>query len=75
MLVTTLLRLTGYAQEANVHTVTDKTDETGYGIGRRPRMALLIAIALPLALFAALAIAAQLWGVDSRPGLGDDHAR
>ena len=38
-------------------------------------MALLIAIALPLALFAAVAIAAQLWGVDSRPGLGDDHAR
>ena len=38
-------------------------------------MALLIAIALPLALFAALAVAAELWGVDSRPSLGDDHAR
>ena len=38
-------------------------------------MALFIAIVLPLALFAALAIAAELWGVDSRPNLGDDHAR
>jgi hypothetical protein len=38
-------------------------------------MALFIAVALPLALFTALAIAAQLWGVDSRPNLGDDHAR
>lgn len=38
-------------------------------------MALFIAIALPLALFAVLAIAADLWGVDSRPNLGDDHAR
>lgn len=38
-------------------------------------MALFITMALPLALFAALAVAANLWGVDSRPSLGDDHAR
>jgi hypothetical protein len=38
-------------------------------------MALLIEIALPLALFAILAIAAMSWGADSRPSLGDDHAR
>ena len=38
-------------------------------------MALFVAIALPLALLVALAIAADLWGVDSRPNVGDDHAR
>ena len=38
-------------------------------------MALLIAVAVPMAIFLALAIAADLWGVDSRPTLGDDHAR
>lgn len=38
-------------------------------------MALFIAIALPTAIFAAFAVAALLWGVDSRPNLGDDHAR
>ena len=26
-------------------------------------------------IFAALGVAASLWGVDSRPGMGDDHAR
>jgi hypothetical protein len=38
-------------------------------------MALLFAIAVPMAIFLAVAIAASLWGVDSRPNLGDDHAR
>jgi hypothetical protein len=38
-------------------------------------MVLFIEIALPLAFFAVLAIAAALWGADSRPSLGDDHAR
>lgn len=38
-------------------------------------MALFIAVAVPMAIFLALAIAAGLWGVDSRPSLGDDHAR
>jgi len=38
-------------------------------------MAFLIAVAVPVAIFFALAIAADLWGVDSRPKLGDDHAR
>jgi hypothetical protein len=38
-------------------------------------MVLFIEIALPLAIFAVLAIAAELWGADSRPSLGDDHAR
>jgi nitrogen fixation-related uncharacterized protein len=38
-------------------------------------MALLITVAIPMAIFLALAIAADLWGVDSRPNLGDDHAR
>ena len=26
-------------------------------------------------LFAVLGLAASIWGVDSRPGIGDDHAR
>jgi hypothetical protein len=26
-------------------------------------------------LFAALGLAASIWGVDSRPTIGDDHAR
>ena len=38
-------------------------------------MALLMTITALLSIFAALAIAADLWGVDSRPSLGDDHAR
>ena len=38
-------------------------------------MALYLAIAVPMVLFLAFAIAAHLWGVDSRPNLGDDHAR
>jgi hypothetical protein len=38
-------------------------------------MALFITVAVPMAIFLAVAIAANLWGVDSRPNLGDDHAR
>jgi hypothetical protein len=38
-------------------------------------MALFITVALPIAIFLVVAIAAGLWGVDSRPRLGDDHAR
>jgi hypothetical protein len=38
-------------------------------------VALFIEIALPVALLAILAIAAMSWGADSRPSLGDDHAR
>ena len=38
-------------------------------------MALLITVATLMAIFLAVAIAADLWGVDSRPNLGDDHAR
>jgi hypothetical protein len=38
-------------------------------------MALLMTVALPIAIFLVVAIAADLWGVDSRPSLGDDHAR
>jgi hypothetical protein len=43
--------------------------------GRRPRMALFMTVAVLISIFVALAIAADLWGVDSRPNLGDDHAR
>jgi hypothetical protein len=32
-------------------------------------------ITLMTSIFAGLGIAASLWGVDSRPGMGDDHAR
>jgi hypothetical protein len=42
---------------------------------RRPQVALLFAVAVPMAIFLAVAIAAHIWGVDSRPKLGDDHAR
>jgi hypothetical protein len=38
-------------------------------------MALIIAVVLPMAILVALAIASDAWGVDSRPSLGDDHAR
>jgi len=32
-------------------------------------------ITLITSIFATLGLAASLWGVDSRPGMGDDHAR
>lgn len=38
-------------------------------------MALFITIVTLTSIFIAFAIAANLWGVDSRPNLGDDHAR
>ena len=38
-------------------------------------MALFIDIALLIAFLAVVAIAANAWAVDSRPSLGDDHAR
>jgi nitrogen fixation-related uncharacterized protein len=38
-------------------------------------MAPIIAIALTIGIMIALGIAALVWGVDSRPTYGDDHAR
>ena len=38
-------------------------------------MAPLIALILTIGLTTALGIAALMWGVDSRPSIGDDHAR
>lgn len=38
-------------------------------------MAPSIAIVLMVGIMTALGIAAALWGVDSRPSYGDDHAR
>ena len=38
-------------------------------------MAPLIALILTIGLTTALGIAALTWGVDSRPSIGDDHAR
>ena len=38
-------------------------------------MELFITIALPVALATALAVVALAMGVDSRPSIGDDHAR
>jgi hypothetical protein len=38
-------------------------------------MAPFIAIVLSMGIMTALGIAAVLWGVDSRPSIGDDHAR
>ena len=32
-------------------------------------------ITLITSIFAGLGLASSRWGVDSRPGLGDDHAR
>lgn len=32
-------------------------------------------ITVTTSIFAVLGLAASLWGVDSRPGIGDDHAR
>lgn len=38
-------------------------------------MELFITIALPIALLTVFAIVAMTFGVDSRPTIGDDHAR
>lgn len=38
-------------------------------------MAPFIAIVLSMGIMTALGIAAVLWGTDSRPSIGDDHAR
>lgn len=38
-------------------------------------MALFITIALPIGLMTIVAIAALTFGADSRPAIGDDHAR
>jgi hypothetical protein len=38
-------------------------------------MAPFIAIVLSMGILTALGIAAVLWGADSRPTYGDDHAR
>ena len=38
-------------------------------------MAPIIAIVLTVGLMTVLGIAALLWGVDTRPSYGDDHAR
>jgi nitrogen fixation-related uncharacterized protein len=38
-------------------------------------MAAYIAIVLSIGILTALGIAAVLWGVDTRPTYGDDHAR
>ncbi len=38
-------------------------------------MAPLIALILSIGLITALGFAALAWGVDSRPSIGDDHAR
>jgi len=38
-------------------------------------MELIIALAIALIAFLGLDIAAVTWGVDSRPGMADDHLR
>jgi hypothetical protein len=38
-------------------------------------MAPMIAIVLSIGLMTVLGLAALAWGVDSRPTIGDDHAR
>lgn len=38
-------------------------------------MAPIIAIVLTIGIMTALGIAAAVWGTDSRPSYGDDHAR
>jgi hypothetical protein len=38
-------------------------------------MAPIIAIVLSMGILTALGFAAALWGTDSRPSYGDDHAR
>jgi hypothetical protein len=38
-------------------------------------MELFITIALPIALMTVIAIMALTFGADSRPSIGDDHAR
>jgi len=36
---------------------------------------MIMAILIPTVIFTLVGIAAVAWGVDSRPTLGDDHAR
>jgi nitrogen fixation-related uncharacterized protein len=38
-------------------------------------MAPIFVLVLTIGIMTALGIAALLWGVDSRPTIGDDHAR
>jgi nitrogen fixation-related uncharacterized protein len=38
-------------------------------------MALIFVLMLTIGIMTALGIAALMWGVDSRPTIGDDHAR
>jgi len=38
-------------------------------------MVAIVSIVLMVGIMSALGIAAGLWGVDSRPSYGDDHAR
>jgi hypothetical protein len=38
-------------------------------------MGQILILAVIVALFAAVALAAYEWGSDSRPSIGDDHAR
>ena len=75
MSLTTLQRLTGYAQEANLRHVTSERDHKGYGTGKGVQMDAFIAFISLMTVVAAVAVGAVLGGSDSRPSIGDDHAR
>jgi hypothetical protein len=70
--ITTLARLTGYAQEGNLR-VTAKTVKTGYIPGdRRLSMELFATIAAIIVGLVGLDLAALRWGTDSRDSLRDE---
>ena len=74
--VTTLVLLTGYAQEATVR-VTDKELLRGYR-GQRMEVRKMEPIIMFVGLITAFVLfdlAAVTWGVDSRDSLPDDHRR
>jgi hypothetical protein len=67
--------LTCYAQEGNVHIVTGRRQNRGYGKDRRCQMAPFIAMIASIGIGTVFGILAFTFGTDSRPTYGDDHAR
>jgi len=75
MAITTIGRLTGYAQADTVSPVTDKTLKTGYTAHRRLTMETIILLLVMVIGFTTLGLASIRFGADSRDRLPDSHVR